>query len=90
MSQKIPDDWQDQRRAFSKECLKFFREKDVFVIVCADETFVSFLLAKEKLLVPEGTRRVGSAVETDDERKGVTLMLSAYIWRWLLKSTESS
>ena len=87
VSQKIPDDWQDQSRAFSKECLKFFREKDVSVIVCADQTFVNFLLAKEKLLVPEGTRRVGSAVETDDERKGVTLMLSAYIWRQPNKNT---
>lgn len=53
VSQKIPDDWQDQSRAFSKECLKFFREKDVSVIVCADQTFVNFLLAKEKFFVDD-------------------------------------
>ena len=50
-------------------------------MICADQTFVNFLLAKEKLIVPTGVSRVGTSVETDDERKGVSLMLAAYIWR---------
>ena len=79
VSQKIPDDWKEQSIAFSKETLNFFREKNVDVVVCADQTFLRFLLAKEELLVPTGTRRVGTTVTGPDERKGVTLMLSAFI-----------
>ena len=44
-------------------------------MVCADQTFVNYLLVKEKLLVPTGVSRVGTSVESDDERKGVSLML---------------
>ena len=39
------------------------------------------MLAEEKLLVPTGVSRVGSSVETDDKRKGVSLMLSAFTKR---------
>ena len=31
--------------------------------------------------MPTGIRRVGSSVEGDDHRKGVSLMLSAYVWK---------
>ena len=55
------------------------RSKKVDVVVTADQTFVRFLLADEKVLVPSGVRRVGSNVKKDDERKGVTLMLAAYV-----------
>ena len=47
----------------------------------ADQTFLRYLLAKEELLVPSGTRHVGTNVAGADERKGVTLMLTAFAWK---------
>ena len=79
VSQKIPDNWKELSIAFSEEVQEKFRASGVNVIVCADQTFVKFLLADEKLLVPTGIRRVGTSVQSDDKRKGITLMLSAYI-----------
>ena len=60
------------------ECL---RNNSVDVVITADQTFIKFLCADEKLLVPTGLKRVGSTVKSDDERKGVTLMLTAYVRR---------
>ena len=42
---------------------------------------MTFLLAQEDLLVPRGIKRVGTTIETNDRRKGVTLMLTAYVSR---------
>ena len=47
----------------------------------ADQTFIRFLLAQEELLVPTGTKRVGTNIQSNDERKGVSLMLSGYVWK---------
>ena len=79
VSQKIPDNWEEQSRAFSKHALSYFHMNKVDVICCADQTFIKYLLAKEHLLVPTGTRRVGTGIESPDERKGITLMLTAYV-----------
>ena len=49
------------------------------MVVCADQTFIKYLPEEEKVLVPTGTSRVGTTVEGPDKRKGVTLMLSAFI-----------
>ena len=56
-----------------------FLESRVDVIVCADQTFIKFRLANEKLLVPEGLRRVGTTTGESDKRKGVTLMLTSFV-----------
>ena len=58
---------------------EYFRRMNVDVIVCADQTFLKFLLAEENMLVPTGVRRVGTTIESNDKRKGVSLMLAAYI-----------
>ena len=81
VSQSIPNNWKELSKRFSEETLEYLRRKEVNVVVTADQTFVRFLLANEDILVPTGVRRVGSNVKTDDERKGVTLMLTAFIWR---------
>ena len=79
VSQKIRNNWVELGKEFSKLTRDFFLKAAVDVIVCADQTFVKFLLADEKLLVPTGIRRIGTSVQSDDKRKGITLMLSAYI-----------
>ena len=67
--------------AFSRATQEYFKASDVDVVVCADQTFLKYLLAKEDLLVPTGTRRVGPTVQRADERKGITLMLTAFVSR---------
>ena len=74
VSQKIPDNWEEQSREFSKQTIEYFHKNKVEVICCADKTFIKYLLAKENLLVSTGTRRVGTGIESADERKGITLM----------------
>ena len=66
-------------KAFSNSTKDLFKFAGVDVVICADQTFIRFRLAKEKVLVPTGIKRVGTTTESNDERKGVTLMLSAYV-----------
>ena len=66
---------------FSETVRKRLQDHSVVILLTADQTFLKFLLAKEELLVPGGIKRVGTNVKGDDERKGVTLMIAAYIWR---------
>ena len=66
---------------FSAKTLDYLKRKNVDIVVTADQTFLKLLLAKEELLVPSGNRRVGANVQGDDERKGVSLMLAAYVWK---------
>ena len=84
VSQKVPENWVELSKAFSIAMLEKFRTARVDVVLCADQTFIRYRLAKEKLLVPKGLRRVGTTTVEHDERKGVTLMLTAYVeknWR---------
>ena len=79
VSQTVPDNWKEMSLAFSRSMKEYFRRMNVDVIVCADQTFLKFLLAEENMLVPTGVRRVGTTIESNDKRKGVSLMLAAYI-----------
>ena len=62
VSQSIPNNWKDLSITFSKSTREFFIEKGVDVIVCADQTFIKYLLADDNLLVPTGVKRVGTTV----------------------------
>ena len=81
ISQKIPDNWKELSKEFSRSALDYLRKNLVNLVVTADQTFINLLLAKDDLIVPTGIRRVGTSVEGDDYRKGVSLMLAAYIWK---------
>ena len=52
ISQKVPENWIELSKAFCLSMQKHFKDAKVDVIVCADQTFVKFRLAKEKLIVP--------------------------------------
>ena len=65
--------------SWSESTLECLRNNLVDVVVTADQTFIKFLCANEKVLVPTGMKRMGSTVKSDDKRKGVTLMLTAYV-----------
>ena len=75
----MPEDWYELSKAFSKSMLDYFKASRVDCVVCADQTFIKFLLAEEKLLVPEGLKRVGTTTVESDKRKGVSLMLATYV-----------
>ena len=81
ISQKIRNNWVELSKEFSKATRDSFLKAAVDVIVCADQTFVTFLLVQEDLLVPRGIKRVGTTIETNDRRKGVTLTLTALVSR---------
>ena len=84
VSQKVPENWVELSKAFSAAMLEKFRTARVDIVLCADQTFIRYRLAQEKMLVPTGLRRVGTTTVEKDERKGITLMLTAYIektWR---------
>ena len=66
ISQKIPDNWKELSKEFSKNALDYLRKNAVDLVVTADQTFINLLLAKDDLLVPTGIRRVGTSVEGDD------------------------
>ena len=76
VSQCVPSDWHDKATEFSNETLEKFRCKNVDVLINADQTFVKFLCSKEKVIAPMGVKRVGNTVVTDDERKGITVMVT--------------
>ena len=68
-------------KVFSESVRNLLKEQSVDIVVTADQTFIRFLLAQEELLVPSGIKRVGTNIKGNDERKGVTLMIAAYVWR---------
>ncbi|ETV63656.1 hypothetical protein H257_19412, partial [Aphanomyces astaci] len=49
---------------------------DVDQLVAMDETFIMFHMTNKMLLVPTGTKQVGSVNPIDDEKKGVTLAVA--------------
>ena len=79
ISQTVPTNWKQLSEEFAKFTFDLLTENGVKVIVNADQTFVNFRCAKEKLLVPTGSTRVGSNVELDDEKKGITCMVTVSI-----------
>ena len=42
-----------------------------------DETFILFYPGKDKVLVPKGTKQVGTLVPVENDKKGVTLAVTA-------------
>jgi hypothetical protein len=45
-------------------------------VLSADETFIRFYNS-DRVLVPTGTKRMGSLIPLENEKKGVTLMVAA-------------
>ena len=53
-----------------------FSAENVDVVVNADETFLLFHPFGEKVIAPTGMKRVGSAVQVDNEKFGATVLIA--------------
>jgi hypothetical protein len=72
----VPVDWCKKAEQNSARIREKFRAEDVDVIMNADETFFLFHPFGDKLLAPTGIKRVGSAVQVDNEKWGATVMIA--------------
>jgi hypothetical protein len=76
ISQKVPADWVDVAKATSARIRQAAIDLGADDVLSADETFIQFH-SSDRVLVPTGTKRVGSVVSADNEKKGITLMVTA-------------
>jgi len=76
ISQSVPVDWRKKAEQNSARIRAKFRAEDVDVVVNADETFLLFHPFGDKLLAPTGIKRVGSAVQVENEKWGATVMIA--------------
>ena len=75
LSQSIPKNLKDLAIEGAMRIRKKFAEENVSVVISADETFLRFHEASSKVLAPEGTKRVGTALKYK-EKEGCTVMVS--------------
>lgn len=76
ISQKIPMNWDTIAREGARDVRKFFRDKKVDVVLAGDEFFQQFHSDCGKVIVPRGTKRVGSATKLGDTKEGCTIMVT--------------
>ncbi len=76
ISQSIPVDWRVKAEENALRIRNQFHKAKVDVVINADETFVLFHMQDHKLIVPTGIKRVGTAAQVDNEKVGVTVLIS--------------
>ncbi len=76
ISQSIPVDWRQKAEENSARIREKFTMENVDVVVNADETFLLFHPFGDKLIAPTGIKRVGTAVQVDNEKWGATVMIA--------------
>ena len=74
--QSIPVDWRQKAEENSARIREKFTMENVDVVVNADETFLLFHPFGDKLIAPTGIKRVGTAVQVDNEKWGATVMIA--------------
>ena len=74
MSQKVPEDWDVIAQTEAERICETFRAAGIDVLINADEMFLKVYPDNEHVIAPEGAKRVGSTIQTD-EKKGLTAIL---------------
>jgi hypothetical protein len=77
ISQKVPLDWKNIAVQTAERICQQGRLLEVDNILAMDETFILYHLSASKVLVPTGIKRVGSLIPVANEKKGVTLVVTA-------------
>ena len=75
VSQSIPRNWRELAIAGALRIRSRFKEEDVQVVIAADETFLRFHEASSTVVAPKGSKRVGTAIKSN-EKEGCTVMVS--------------
>lgn len=73
VSQKIPLDWRSKAEEGAARVRETFLKENVDVVIAADETFIRFHEAYDKVIAPRGEKRIGSAAFAD-EKAGCTVL----------------
>ena len=76
ISQKIPVNWDNLAREGAAQVRKFFREKKVKVVLARDEFFQQYHSGTSKVLVPKGTKRIGSSTKLGNTKEGCVIMVT--------------
>ena len=74
ISQKMPINWDNLAREGAANVRKYFREKKGEMVLAGDEFFQQYHSGSSKVLVPKGTKRIGSATKLGNTKKGYTIM----------------
>ena len=72
-------DWDTIAREGAQEVRDKFKEVGVEVICSMDEFFINFHCAGKSVLVPKGTKRVGSSQKLGNEKEGCTVVTTMTI-----------
>ena len=75
VSQKIPANWVELAQVDALRISEQMKAAGVEVLLNADETFVKFYPAEDRVVAPKGSQRVGSNIE-EDEKAGCTVMVT--------------
>ena len=76
VSQKVPMDWKNLSIAGAERAREtFLKNKINVLLVAADETFLRFHEAPNKVVAPKGSKRVGLSIKCDD-KTGCTVMIT--------------
>jgi hypothetical protein len=76
ISQSVPLDWRRKSEENTLRIRTLFKAENVDVVINADETFVLFHMKDNRLIVPTGIKRVGTAAQVDNEKMGATVLIS--------------
>ena len=76
ISQSVPPDWRQKAEENAARIRKTFSSENVDVVVNADETFLLFHPLGQRLIAPTGVKRVGTALQVDNEKWGATVMIA--------------
>lgn len=77
ISKSVPVDWRSKAEDNALRIRTLFKEEKVDVVINADETFVLFHMQTDRLIVPTGIKRVGSAAQVDNDKMGATVLIAA-------------
>jgi hypothetical protein len=76
ISQSIPVDWRIKSKQNCAQICQRFLKEDVDIVVNADETFLHFHPFVENLIAPTGVKHVETAMQVDNEKFGMTVMIA--------------
>jgi len=76
ISQSVPTDWRSKADENALRIWTLFKAENVEVVINADETFVLFHMKENRLIVPQGVKRVGPSTQVNNEKMGAAVHFS--------------
>ncbi len=76
ISQSVPTDWRSKAEENALRIRTLFKAENVEVVINADKTFVLFHTKENRLIVPQGVKRVGTSTQVNNEKMGATVLIS--------------